>query len=191
MSKKKIKNKGTVLFASGNAKFYFITGSVLFVGMGIAALLLGMKGMFNAAAYFILLSSLSWVGVIFSYTLMTLEYIESRTEGIASIQAFGECELISGYLRRFLVLGRKIPHRKGESGLERLKTGLKGMFLVLTGLVLANILGYSDSFLFLLFSVICLTFGSFLGLWVTFVRHKVMARPSQLYKLKTKVNEED
>lgn len=192
MSKKKINSKGTVLFASGNAKFYFITGSVLFVGMGIAALLLGMKGMFNAAAaYFILLSSLSWVGVIFSYTVMTIEYIESRTEGIAPIQAFGEYKLFSGCLRRFLVLGCKNPRKQTESVLKRLKTSLKGMFLVLAGLVLANILGYSDSFLFLLFSVICLTFGSFLGLWVTFVRHKVTARPSQLYKLKTKVNEED
>lgn len=191
MSKKKIKNKGTVLFASSNAKFYFITGSILFVGMGIAALLLGMKGMFNAAAYFILLSSLSWVEVIFSYTVMTIEYIESRTEGIASIQAFGECELISGCLRRFSAFGHKIPHKRAESVLKRLKTGLKGMFLVLAGLVFANILGYSDSFLLLLFSVICLTFGSFLGLWVTFVRHKVAARTSQLYKLKTKVNEED
>ncbi len=191
MSKKKINSKGTVLFASGNAKFYFITGSVLFVGMGIAALLLGMKGMFNAAAYFILLSSLSWVGVIFSYTVMTIEYIESRTEGIASIQAFGEYELISGCLRRFSVFGHKIPRKNGECVLKRLKTGIKGIFWVSVGLILANILGYSDSFLFLLFSVICLTFGSFLGLWVTFVRHKVTARPSQLYNLKTKVNEED
>lgn len=191
MSKKKIKNKGTVLFASGNAKFYFITGSVLFVGMGIAALLLGMKGMFSAAAYFILLSSLSWVGVIFSYTVMTIEHIESRTEGIASIQAFGECKLFSGCLRHFFSVRIQIPHKKEESVLKRLKMDLKGMFLVSAGLVLANILGYSDSFLFLLFSVICLTFGSFLGLWVTFVRHKVTARPSQLYKLKTKVNEED
>ncbi len=191
MSKKKIKNKGTVLFASSNAKFYFITGSILFVGMGIAALLLGMKGMFNAAAYFILLSSLSWVEVIFSYTVMTIEYIESRTEGIVSIQAFGEHKLSLGYLGRFLVLGRKNSRKQTESVLKRLKMGLKGMLWVSVGLMLANILGYSDSFLLLLFSVICLTFGSFLGLWVTFVRHKVAARTSQLYKLKTKVNEED
>lgn len=89
------------------------------------------------------------------------------------------------------MLGHKIPHKKEEDVLKRLKMGLKGMFWVSVGLMLANILGYSDSFLLLLFSVICLTFGSFLGLWVTFVRHKVAARTSQLYKLKTKVNEED
>lgn len=67
MSKKKINSKGIVLFASGNAKFYFCTGSVLFVGMGIAALLLGMKGMFNAAAYFILLSS--YLGLELSFLI--------------------------------------------------------------------------------------------------------------------------